>query len=80
MITARGDLFDVPVEDGSVKNMFHTSGVHEREASYSSDGKNIAFISDDQEIVQKFNFGQPREKVINKTVSKSLEILRKEIL
>ncbi len=40
----------------------------------------IAFVSDDQEIVQKFNFGQPREKVINKTVSKSLEILRKEIL
>lgn len=40
----------------------------------------IAFVSDDQEIVQKFNFGQPREKVINKTVNKSLEILRKEIL
>ena len=47
MITARGDLFDVPVEDGSVKNMFHTSGVHEREASYSSNGKNVAFISDE---------------------------------
>lgn len=40
----------------------------------------IALVSDDQEIVQKFNFGQPREKVINKTVNKSLEILRKEIL
>jgi nicotinamide-nucleotide amidase len=40
----------------------------------------IAFISDEQETVQEFNFGQPREKVINKTVSKSLEILRKEIL
>tara|TARA_B100000809_G_scaffold41820_1_gene36449 strand:+ start:26418 stop:27659 length:1242 start_codon:yes stop_codon:yes gene_type:complete len=40
----------------------------------------IAFISDDKEIVQEFNFGQPREKVINRTVSKSLEILQKEIL
>ena len=40
----------------------------------------IAFVSDDKEIVQEFNFGQPREKVINKTVSKSLEIIQKEIL
>jgi nicotinamide-nucleotide amidase len=40
----------------------------------------IAFISDDKEIVHEFNFGQPREKVINRTVSKSLEIIQKEIL
>jgi len=40
----------------------------------------IAFVSDTKEIVQEFNFGQPREKVINRTVSKSLEILQKEIL
>ena len=40
----------------------------------------IAFVSDTKEIMQEFNFGQPREKVINRTVSKSLEILQKEIL
>ncbi|KGL63104.1 competence/damage-inducible protein A [Polaribacter sp. Hel1_85] len=40
----------------------------------------IAFIADNKEIVQEFNFGQPREKVINRTVSKALEILQKEIL
>ena len=40
----------------------------------------VAFISDEKELVQEFNFGQPREKVINRTVSKSLEILRKEII
>ena len=40
----------------------------------------IAFVSDTKEVVQEFNFGQPREKVINRTVSKSLEILQKEIL
>lgn len=40
----------------------------------------IAFVSDTKELVQEFNFGQPREKVINRTVSKSLEILQKEIL
>ena len=40
----------------------------------------IAFVSDNKEIVQEFNFGQPREKVINRTVSKSLEMLLKEIV
>jgi nicotinamide-nucleotide amidase len=40
----------------------------------------IALVSDFKEVVEEFNFGQPREKVINKTVSKSLEILQREIL
>ena len=40
----------------------------------------IALISDSKEVVEEFNFGQPREKVINRTVSKSLEILQREIL
>ncbi|WP_158838599.1 competence/damage-inducible protein A [Polaribacter sp. L3A8] len=40
----------------------------------------IALISDEKEVVQEFNFGQPREKVINRTVSKALEMLYKELL
>ncbi|TMM28810.1 competence/damage-inducible protein A [Polaribacter aestuariivivens] len=40
----------------------------------------IAVISDSKEVVNEFNFGQPREKVINRTVSKALEMLQKEIL
>ncbi len=40
----------------------------------------VALIADNKEIVKEFNFGQPREKVINRTVSKSLEMLLKEIL
>lgn len=40
----------------------------------------IALVSDNKQIVQEFNFGQPREKVIHRTVSKALEILQKEIL
>jgi nicotinamide-nucleotide amidase len=31
-------------------------------------------------IVEEFNFGQPREKVIDRAVYKSLEMLTKEIL
>ena len=40
----------------------------------------IAIVSDNNEFVSEFNYGQPREKVINRTVSKSLEILQKEII
>jgi len=40
----------------------------------------IALIIDNKEVVKEFDFGQPREKVINRTVSKALEILQKEII
>jgi nicotinamide-nucleotide amidase len=40
----------------------------------------IAIASENGVFVKEFNFGQPREKVINGTVNKALGILRKEIL
>lgn len=40
----------------------------------------IAIASDTGVFVEEFNFGQPREKVINRTVNKALEILQKEII
>jgi nicotinamide-nucleotide amidase len=40
----------------------------------------IALATPDNVLVAEFNFGQPREKVIDRTVNKSLEMLRKEIL
>jgi len=40
----------------------------------------IAIASEDGVHCQEFNFGQPREKVINRTVNKSLEMLQVEIL
>ena len=40
----------------------------------------IALVTDNKVIAEEYNFGEPREKVINKTVSKALEILLKEIL
>lgn len=40
----------------------------------------IALATPETVISEKFNFGQPREKVIDRTVSKSLEMLQKEIL
>ena len=40
----------------------------------------IALATPNEVIIEEFNFGQPREKVIDRAVVKSLEILRKEIL
>jgi len=40
----------------------------------------IAIASETGVFVEDFNFGQPREKVINRTVNKALGILQKEIL
>ena len=45
-VTARGEVFSVPVENGFTKNLTNTSGVAERAASWSPDGKNIAYWSD----------------------------------
>lgn len=40
----------------------------------------VALASEAEVIVQEFSFGQPREKVIERTVSKGLELLQKEVL
>lgn len=40
----------------------------------------ITLATPDGVVSEKFNFGQPREKVIDRTVNKSMEMLQKEIL
>ncbi|RTY87811.1 CinA family nicotinamide mononucleotide deamidase-related protein [Flavobacterium sp. RSP15] len=40
----------------------------------------IAIATPKEVIVEEFNFGQPREKVIDRAVIKSLELVQKEIL
>jgi tricorn protease len=47
LVTARGDVFSVPVKDGSVRNLTATSGVRESDALWSNDGQRVAYISDD---------------------------------
>ncbi|HTD04618.1 S41 family peptidase, partial [Undibacterium sp.] len=46
VLTARGDVFTVPVKDGSTRNLTETSGVREKDALWSRDGNRIAYISD----------------------------------
>lgn len=40
----------------------------------------IAIATPNNVFIEEFNFGQPREKVIDRTVSKALELIYKEIL
>jgi nicotinamide-nucleotide amidase len=40
----------------------------------------IALATPNEVLIEEFNFGQPRDKVIDRAVVKSLELLRKEIL
>jgi len=47
LATARGDVFSVPVKDGSVRNLTATSGVRESDALWSKDGQRIAHVSDE---------------------------------
>ncbi|MGM9804563.1 MAG: S41 family peptidase [Muribaculaceae bacterium] len=45
-VTARGDIFNVPVERGVTQNLTRSAGSHEREASWGPNGDYMAFISD----------------------------------
>ncbi len=46
LLSARGDIFSVPAKHGITLNYTKSSGVHERNASWSPDGKTVAYISD----------------------------------
>ena len=45
-VTARGDVFTVPAENGTTRNVTRTQGVREKDAVWSPDGKWIAAVSD----------------------------------
>lgn len=46
VFSARGDIFTLPSEKGITCNLTATSDAHEREATWSPDGKWIAYLSD----------------------------------
>jgi tricorn protease len=69
---SRGEILSVPAEKGDVRNLTRTTGIAERDPSWSPDGKSIAFFSDesgeyalhivDQSgagAVKKINLGSP---------------------
>ena len=46
VVVARGDVFTVPIEKGTTRGLTHSSNAHDREAAWSPDGKQIAYVSD----------------------------------
>lgn len=46
VISARGDVFTVPVKDGSSRNLTQSSGINEFDGLWSPDGSKVAYISD----------------------------------
>ena len=45
-LVARGDVFSAPIEFGVTRNLTHSSNAHERDASWSSDGRRLTYVSD----------------------------------
>jgi tricorn protease len=43
---AHGEIFTVPAEKGDTRNLTQTAGIAERDPSWSTDGKTIAYFSD----------------------------------
>jgi tricorn protease len=46
VFSARGDIFSVPAKEGSVRRLTQTPGIRENYATWSPDGRWIAYISD----------------------------------
>ncbi len=45
-VEARGDIWTIPAKTGTARNLTRTSGIAERDPSWSPDGKKIAYFSD----------------------------------
>ncbi len=67
VFSARGEVFSVPGKKGITYNLTQSPGIHERNVSWSPDGKCIAFISDKSgefEIyIQKQDGSEPAKKI-----------------
>ncbi|MBT1450916.1 PD40 domain-containing protein [Glaciecola sp. XM2] len=45
-VTARGEVFTVPLKDGTTRNVSQSDGVREMTAIWSADGSKLAYLSD----------------------------------
>lgn len=69
LVSARGEIFTVPLKDGSTRNLTGTNGVRERDGLWSPKGDKIAYTSDKGGIQQLVIVDQSGE---NKSRSYSL--------
>jgi tricorn protease len=67
LVTARGEIFSVPVEDGVVLPVSGTSGARESWASFSPDGKRVVYVTDgagEEAIVTADAWGRGEVKTV----------------
>ncbi|MDH3285931.1 MAG: PDZ domain-containing protein, partial [Acidobacteriota bacterium] len=67
LLTARGDVFSVPAEKGEIRNLTRSQGVAERYASWSPDGRWVAYLGDrtgEYEIYIRAQDGSGEERAI----------------
>lgn len=50
VITARGDIYTVPLKDGSTRNLTATTGLRERDAEWSNDGQLVAYLKENKSM------------------------------
>ena len=71
VVTARGEVFNLPADKGVTKNMTRSPGAHDRNAQWSPDGKSIAKEKLLEKVMQQQNiltFGsQNTKKIYHKT-------------
>ena len=62
LLEARGEILNLPVEDGEPINLTRTSGTREKNAAWSPDGRWVAFISDQTGEEEAYLIDQKGEK------------------
>ncbi|MDH3441050.1 MAG: PDZ domain-containing protein, partial [Gammaproteobacteria bacterium] len=65
IVTARGEIFTVPVDEGTTRNVSNTAGQREYTAIWSPGGDEIAYIAeslDGQQLVVKDQTGQGKKR------------------
>lgn len=67
LLEARGDIFSVPTDKGTIRNLTQTQGIREREPTWSPDGRQIAYLSDapgDYELfIRNADFATPAQQM-----------------
>ncbi len=68
-LSGRGDIFTVPAKKGDARNISNSQGVADRAVSWSPDGKNISWFSDEggeYQLVIADQFGKEKRKIVLK--------------
>ena len=66
VLSARGDVFTVPAKKGNARNITNSQGVADRAVSWSPDGKNISWFSDEggeYQLVIADQYGKEKRKI-----------------